>query len=239
MIVESDDEIRELAPAYLFKKGMVVSGAKTSQQMVGLLQEWSFDIIVLGDVETANEKQVVIDLLRQDPGLEFPILIIGSQTFNIDRKLSLRFNSVDVLQKPFSGLELLSRVQTIVRRNSLLPPIPSMVPSRLLLQFGDWRLDLLNRILITREGVEVSLSGGERQLLEIFIQRPRRALSLDDLSLLLARLGSEGSLPVGHLVRRLGKRLGMGPDGSLYLQTLGNGEILFATSIEPTVSEAA
>jgi two-component system, OmpR family, alkaline phosphatase synthesis response regulator PhoP len=87
----------------------------------------------------------------------------------MDRVLGLRIGADDCLTKPFDAMELLARIEALLRR-------ARTSVTRWLHQFGSLKLDL-RRTRIEREGKLFRLSAREFQLTQYFVEHPGVTLS--------------------------------------------------------------
>jgi two-component system alkaline phosphatase synthesis response regulator PhoP len=97
--------------------------------------------------------------LRQQ-GSRLPIIMLTARSQEIDKVIGLRAGADDYVSKPFGFLELLARVEALLRRAS---PQGSTV-----LQFGDVRLDLEKRE-VHKNGKQLDLSPREFRLLAYLV----------------------------------------------------------------------
>jgi len=86
--------------------------------------------------------------------------------------LGLNLGADDYVTKPFSIKELLARAAAFLRRSSQT--------EQDIYEFADYRLDIPARKL-TRKDNEIKLSPKEFRLLELFVKRPGRALTRDEI----------------------------------------------------------
>ena len=133
----------------------------------------------------------------------------------------------DYLPKPFNPRELLARIKAVLRRTPGQTPV-SAAPDARQLRFADWTLDLARRQLVSSAGVVVPLSGGEYRLLRIFLDRPQRVMSRDQLlELTHGREASPFDRSIDVQVGRLRRRLA--DDAATLIQTVrGEGYVLAA-----------
>ena len=132
------------------------------------------DLVILDLMLPGKDGLEVCRELRQR-GFSTPILMLTARGQTADRVLGLRIGADDYLAKPFEMLELLARVEALLRR----VPCPSVVPSDLF-DFGPLQVDLL-RAEVLRDGKPVALSAKEFQLLRYLIEHRGIALTREEL----------------------------------------------------------
>jgi two-component system alkaline phosphatase synthesis response regulator PhoP len=129
-----------------------------------------FDLIVL-DVMLPRKSgfEVCKDLREQ--GFSMPIIMLTARGQTADKVQGLKIGADDYLTKPFDMLELLARVEALLRR----PPVAAPATGSQL-SFGDIRVDQKSTE-VTRKGEHVQVSALEFQLLCYFIEHRGETLS--------------------------------------------------------------
>jgi two-component system, OmpR family, alkaline phosphatase synthesis response regulator PhoP len=134
----------------------------------------SFDLVILDVMLPGKNGFDVCRDLRQR-GVETPVLMLTARGQVVDRVVGLKLGADDYVTKPFEMMELLARVEALLRRSRA-----TVSPSAGTYSFGDIRVDF-RRAEMTRKGEPVALSGLEFKLLTYFIQHRGAALSRDEL----------------------------------------------------------
>jgi two-component system catabolic regulation response regulator CreB len=121
-------------------------------------------------------------LNRASGGPEVPMLFLTARNDEIDRVVGLELGADDYIAKPFSPRELLARVRTILRRSGLAQAAgasgqPAAAADA---QATPFALDA-ERMQIRYYGQLLELSRYEYGLLRLFIQRPGRVFTRDEL----------------------------------------------------------
>ena len=133
-----------------------------------------FDVILLDVMRPQKSGFDVCRDLRQQ-GVTLPILMLTARGQVTDKVIGLKLGADDYLTKPFEMLELLARIEALLRRSA------SAAPHRLdTYQFGPVRIDF-RRAEVEREGIPVELSAKEFQLLRYFVEHAGAVLSRDEL----------------------------------------------------------
>lgn len=115
----------------------------------------------------------VLRALRAE-GLAMPVLILTARGEESDKVRGLKLGADDYVTKPFGLLELLARVEVLLRRNAAPPP------ERAIDQFGEVAIDRATRS-VTRGGAAVELAPKEYELLLALFDRGGAVVSRLDL----------------------------------------------------------
>lgn len=229
LVVDDHSEIRDLLKRFLEQHGMRVSCARDGKEMKRLLDEREFDLLVLDLMMPGEDGLTLCRELRGKSRL--PIIMLTAMGEETDRIIGLEMGADDYLSKPFNPRELLARIKAVMRRTQAESlPVPETLTRDL--RFDRWLLDVNRRELVDEEGVGMSLSTAEFDLLKVFLERPQRVLSRDQL-LDLAR-GREAvafDRAIDTLVSRLRRKLERDPKNPELIKTIWGGGYLFAADV--------
>ncbi len=229
LVVDDHSEIRDLLKRFLEQHGMRVSCARDGREMKRLLEEREFDLLVLDLMLPGEDGLTLCRELRVKSNL--PIIMLTAMGEETDRIIGLEMGADDYLAKPFNPRELLARIKAVMRRTQADQQPVAETLSRDL-RFDRWLLDINRRELIDEDGVGLSLSTAEFDLLKVFLERPQRVLSRDQL-LDLAR-GREAvafDRAIDTLVSRLRRKLERDPKNPELIKTIWGGGYLFAADV--------
>ena len=182
LVVDDDQDIRQLLCDALSQKGYKVLEAENGKQM------WQH-------LETDFADLVLMDLyLREEDGLSLareirerfamPIMMLTGKGDETDRILGLELAADDYMMKPFNLRELTARIHALLRRSYFSPATGegnTINEEHERLLFGNWTLDLTARLLHDPEGKSVTLTLGEFSLLEVLARHPDRIFSREQL----------------------------------------------------------
>ncbi|MEB6643026.1 response regulator [Aeromonas caviae] len=229
LVVDDHSEIRDLLKRFLEQHGMRVSCARDGKEMKRLLDEREFDLLVLDLMMPGEDGLTLCRELRVKSRL--PIIMLTAMGEETDRIIGLEMGADDYLSKPFNPRELLARIKAVMRRTQAESlPVPETLTRDL--RFDRWLLDVNRRELVDEEGVGMSLSTAEFDLLKVLLERPQRVLSRDQL-LDLAR-GREAvafDRAIDTLVSRLRRKLERDPKNPELIKTIWGGGYLFAADV--------
>jgi two-component system OmpR family response regulator len=149
-----------------------------------------------------------------------PIILLTALKEDIDRIIGLEMGADDYLGKPFNPRELVARIRAVLRRRS---ETGSQVPNSKTYQFEGFIADPQERSVTDAQGNAIELTGAEFNLLQIFLDRPGRVLSRDQLmDLTHGRDGDVLDRSIDVLVSRLRRKLDTSGTARLF-KTVRNG----------------
>lgn len=117
IIVEDDDNIRELVKYALKSADFCVIGCENAEQMRSEIAKHLPDLILL-DIMLPEEDGIEI-LKRLKSGsktADVPVIMLTAKGSEFDRVKGLDLGADDYISKPFSVLELISRIRAVLRR---------------------------------------------------------------------------------------------------------------------------
>ena len=222
LIVDDDERIRTLLRKFLIRHGFLVSVARDAEHARRVLAGLDFDLIVL-DVMMPGESGVALTrTLRETHGT--PILLLTARGETSDRIEGLEAGADDYLPKPFEPRELLLRINAILRR--VPEPAAEATPPKIV-EMGPSRYDI-DRGELSRGGTPVRLTATEVQLMRIFADNLRQAVSRARLVEELGRdNGQAQERAIDVQITRLRRKIETDPRQPRYLQTVrGEGYML-------------
>lgn len=166
LVVEDDPAINDLIVRNLSLIGHTCSQAFDGISAIRMAREKPADLILLDLMLPGMDGFAVIKQLAPSP-----VIIITARDSLKDRVEGLSLGADDYIIKPFEMLELIARVNAVLRRTH-------KVPERFVLD--DVTVDLSGH-RVTKGGTEVSLSPREFELLEVLILNRNIALSREKL----------------------------------------------------------
>jgi len=173
LVVEDEEALAVAISDRLMAEGYQVEQARDGQVGFSAALSRRFDAIVLDIMLPGKSGFDVCRDLRQN-SVHTPVLMLTARGQLVDKVLGLKLGADDYLTKPFEMMELLARLEALLRR-AHRPEQQSLI-----FQFGDVEVDFY-RTEVKRGGVAVELSVKEFQLLRHFIEHRGVVLSRDEL----------------------------------------------------------
>ena len=222
LIVDDHREIRELVARVLSKEGFRVSAAADGRAMHKALADGRIDLILLDLMLPGEDGLTLCRSLRAQS--DIPIIMLTAKGDEVDRVIGLEMGADDYLPKPFGSRELIARIKAVLRRGGHERAEAALAAKPKFYRFDRWTLDAGARALLRDDGVAISLSTGEYDLLLALVERPQRVLSRDQL-LDLARGRSAGAFDrsIDTQISRLRKKIEADPSEPTIIKTVWGG----------------
>ncbi len=172
LVVEDDEVIRMALADRLQSEGYTVEFATDGEEGLRKTTNDSFDLVIL-DIMLPRKNGFDVCRDIRMAGVVVPILMLTARGQTIDKVLGLKIGADDYLTKPFDAMELLARIEALLRRSKA--PITGGIH-----EFGTLQVDLRGTS-VRRSGKVVPLSAREFQLLRYFVEHRGVTLSRDRL----------------------------------------------------------
>ncbi|RMH20348.1 MAG: DNA-binding response regulator [Acidobacteria bacterium] len=174
LLVEDEPSLVLTLSDRLRAEGYEVEVAEDGEAGLAAAVGGSFDAVVLDVMLPKKNGFDVCRDLRQR-GVAVPVLMLTARGQVVDKVVGLKLGADDYLTKPFDMLELLARLEALLRRGRRAG---AGGPERYV--FGDVEVDLRHEE-VRRDGRPVELSALEMRLLAYFLTHPGEVLSRDRL----------------------------------------------------------
>ena len=166
VLVEDEQDMASEVKGELESRGYLVRLASIAEAAdaarVGDAAMMIMDRIVFGE-----DSLVTLAALRKE-GVKVPVLVISALS-SVDEKVKgLKAGGDDYLTKPFAMVELVARVEAMLRR------LDDVRTTKL--HVGDLEMDLIEKT-VHRGGVKIELLPREFRLLEYFLRHPGRVIT--------------------------------------------------------------
>lgn len=175
VLVVEDDEAMAVAlqDGFTFE-GHEVTRASDGEEGLRLARESAPEIVIL-DVMLPKMTGLEVCKRLRGEGSKLPIIMLTARGQEIDKVLGLKLGADDYITKPFSFMELIARVEAVLRRSQPDDPASSSVH-----HFGNVVVDIL-RHEASKDGLALDLTPREFRLLEFFIEHKGEVVSREAL----------------------------------------------------------
>jgi two-component system alkaline phosphatase synthesis response regulator PhoP len=162
LLIEDEEALRMTLSDRLHSEGYAVECARDGQEGLDKAVGAPHDLILL-DVMLPGKNGFDVCREIREAGLKTPIIMLTARGETVDKIVGLKLGADDYVAKPFDMMELVARVEAMLRRTERQNGHKGVV------QVGDIRVDIRGTE-VTRKGKPVSLSAREFQLLRYLIE---------------------------------------------------------------------
>lgn len=166
LIVEDEVKIAEYLAKGLNESGYSTAIAENGVRALSCLQQQSFDLVLLDVMLPDLDGWQVLQTLRTFS--QIPVLMLTARDHVLDRVKGLELGADDYLTKPFSYIELLARIKSLLRR------VPRLEQEAY--QVSDLVLNRLKHE-VYRNGQKIDLSQKEFALLQLLMEHQGQVMT--------------------------------------------------------------
>jgi two-component system OmpR family response regulator len=230
LVIDDDSEIRFLLRAAFEREGYAVLEAADATSALSRIKRGGVSLITLDLMLGADDG---LKLARAIQAIcDVPIIMVSAKGDPVDRIVGLEIGADDYISKPFVMREVVARVRAVLRRHEPAKRAESIAPHERF-AFDGWELDMTSRELKHKVAGTCELTTGEFNLLDVFVRRPQRVLSRDDImDLLKGHEWSPVDRSIDALVARLRKKINTGTSGGGHIKTVRGVGYVFSTDVQ-------
>ena len=178
LVVDDEERIRRLLKMYLEREGYVVEEAENGEVALKLALENDYNCILLDIMMPEKDGIEVITELREHK--ETPVILLTAKGEEANRVEGFELGADDYIVKPFSPREVVLRLKALLRRSSALSATQGLSVSKDLVVFPHLTIDH-DAHRVTADGVEVSLTPKEYELLYFLAKAPDKVFDREQL----------------------------------------------------------
>ena len=172
--VEDDPSIREIEVYALHSTGLEARGFADGAEFWEALEKEQPELVILDVMLPGEDGVAILKRLRADERYrDIPVIMATARSTEFDKVQSLDLGADDYITKPFGMMEMVSRVQAVLRRSQ-----PKQTAA--LLKLDGLTLDE-NQHTVTIDGQRITLTYKEYELLRLFLSHPGMAFSREQL----------------------------------------------------------
>ncbi|MEK5330377.1 response regulator transcription factor [Lysinibacillus sp. FSL W8-0992] len=216
LLVEDDEDIREMVDKFLTMEGFAVTSVTNGEEAVQICLSKTFDLVILDIMMPKLDGLEVLKIIREKEAL--PIIMMSAKDSDVDKALGLGLGADDYIAKPFSMLEFSARVKAAIRRATQYSS--SMEETKVTLTIGNLVIDIVN-FSVEKDQQQVKLTSKEFAILKLFITNRNRVFTKQQIYQLIWNdeyYGDENIINV-H-IRRLREKIEDDPSNPKYIKTL-------------------
>ena len=171
LVVDDEENIREVIKEYAEFEGHQVSEACDGMQAIEMVKNNDYDIIIMDGMTCLREMRT-----RR---INTPVIILTARGEEYDKLFGFEIGIDDYVVKPFSPKEVMARVNAIVKRNQGAKQAPA-APAPETVKFGGLEINFTSRDVYI-DGVKANLTPKEYDLLFYLVRNKNIALTRNKL----------------------------------------------------------
>jgi two-component system alkaline phosphatase synthesis response regulator PhoP len=213
-LVEDDHSIRELILYTLNNTGMTAEGFENPSNFWQAIEKQIPDLLILDIMLPEEDGISILKKLRNNPATAFlPIIMLTAKSAEYDKVNGLDSGADDYITKPFSMMELISRIKALMRRTVTT----AESTDKDTIVYGRLSVNRKNHTVIA-EGRTVTVTLKEFELLYLLMQNPHQVFDRDRLLEDIWGYAFDGeNRTVDVHIRTLRQKLG---DCACYIETV-------------------
>ncbi len=219
LVCDDDQDIVNAIEIYLRNEGYQVIKAFNGQEALAALAREDVQLLIMDIMMPQLDGLAATSRIRETYNV--PILLLSAKAEETDKVLGLHLGADDYLTKPFSPLELLARVKSLLRRYTSLGSMPQAEgPDSLLLRTGNLVIDDAAK-QVTVDGEEVRLTPVEYGILHFLTANAGRVFSIQQIYEAVWQepaYSAENTVTV-H-IRRIREKIEINPKSPKYLKVV-------------------
>lgn len=218
LVCDDDREIVEAITIYLQREGYEVVQAYDGVQAIEILEQETIDLLIVDMMMPGLSGVETIFRIREKNTL--PIIILSAKSEDQDKIFGLKVGADDYLTKPFNPMELIARVQSQLRRSTVLNQNFKQEQNRRIYQKDMLVVDD-DRKAVSVEGKTIRLTPIEYQILLFLIKNQGRTFSSAQIYEQIwdeAAYGSDNVVAV-H-IRHIREKIEIDPKNPKYIQVV-------------------
>ncbi|MFM9277482.1 response regulator transcription factor [Paenibacillus jiagnxiensis] len=173
LIADDEPEIAELLQLYL-EKDYEVTCAVHGQMAWDIIQRERIDLAILDIMMPGIDGLQLLKKIRKSHLM--PVLFLSARNQATDKILGLNLGADDYIAKPFNPLEIVARVEALLRRAYSFETASNSVGENRQLVLGELALDQ-NQCILFQRGEPVALTYTEYKIMELLMSAPGRVFT--------------------------------------------------------------
>lgn len=177
LVVDDEENIREVIKEYAEFEGHQVSEACDGMQAIEMVKNNDYDIIIMDVMMPRLDGYSACKEIRKIK--QIPVLMLSARGEEYDKLFGFEIGIDDYVVKPFSPKEVMARVNAIVKRNQGAKQEPA-APAPETVKFGGLEINFTSRDVYI-DGVKANLTPKEYDLLFYLVRNKNIALTRNKL----------------------------------------------------------
>ena len=216
LIADDEAEIADLVALHLQKEGYHIIKVSDGKAAIQAIQSQPIDLAILDIMMPELDGYEVTRQIREQYHL--PIIFLSAKTSDLDKITGLVMGADDYMAKPFNPMELVARVNSLLRRSMLFSQ--PAAANKSVLEAGGLTISP-DQHTVTLYGKVLELTPKEFDILYLLASHPKQVFSAESIfQQVWGEAYFEGGNTVMVHVRTLRKKLGEDMDKNKFIKTI-------------------
>ena len=177
LVVDDDKEIVGAIEIYLKNEGYKIYKAYDGEEALNIINNNEIHLVILDIMMPKKDGLETLEEIRKDKSI--PVILLSAKSEDYDKIGGLNSGADDYITKPFNPLELIARVNSVLRRYVKLGSIKKE-ENKKIYQTGELIVDDETKKVIV-DGKEVKLTATEFNILKFLIQNKGKVYSIPEI----------------------------------------------------------
>ena len=215
LVVDDDKEIVKAIEIYLGKENYKIFKAYDGEQALKQIKENEIHLIIM-DIMMPNKDGIeTLEEIRKDKSI--PVILLSAKSEDIDKINGLNGGADDYVTKPFNPVELIARVNALIRRCT---KFGTFEDKKTIIKSGDLMIDdELKKVVV--DGREVKLTPTEYNILKFLTKNKGKVYSIDEI---YTNIWEEESFAAENIIavhiRHIREKIEINPKEPKYLKVI-------------------
>ena len=177
LAVDDDKEIVKAIEIYLGKENYKVYKAYDGEEALEQIKNNQIHLVILDIMMPKKDGLETLEEIRKDKNI--PVIILSAKSEDIDKINGLNIGADDYVTKPFNPVELIARVNALIRRYTRFGAIEERNSKKLIKNSGLVIDDELKKVIV--DGAEVKLTPTEYNILKFLAENKGKVFSIEEI----------------------------------------------------------
>ncbi len=178
LVVDDDKEIVKAIEIYLGKENYKIFKAYDGEQALKQIKENEIHLVILDIMMPQKDGLETLEEIRKEKNI--PVIMLSAKSEDIDKINGLNCGADDYVTKPFNPVELIARVNALIRRYTKLGAIEEAGEKEGVIKSGELIIDdELKKVTV--EGKEIKLTPTEYNILKFLTQNKGKVFSIEQI----------------------------------------------------------
>lgn len=178
LVCDDDKEIVNAIEIYLEKEGYKIYKAYNGKEALDIINKVEVHLVILDIMMPELDGISVAENIRKDKAI--PIIMLSAKSEDYDKIKGLNVGADDYVTKPFNPMELIARVNSQMRRYTMLGSISKKEEDKNIYKSGELIIDDIKKE-VSVDGKNIKITPTEYNILKFLTKNKGRVFSISQI----------------------------------------------------------